>query len=356
MQLDLYDGFIQEWVQMGKKRLQKAILKKDIRKVFEDLVNADFKARVIEFLKGLAEAIFIHQNGQPEVEYIHLNENGSWKTAFFGPEVETTLLRESSPLTRVGIRHWFIHKSLLDYFFSLALSDSNDYGGDDDDGDGDDDDPQGGGDESHGDGGNSFGSDVEDLMDDNGGALDGDGSSTDDSAGLTNNDGGSSGGRGNSSSSNDGSSGGNGGSSDGNGGSTSENNNSSSIGGNSAGGSSGGSSGGDGDGSHGNKNGSNGDEDSSRRRKGDNRSKKKGTSTKSHPSASSDPFSRWNLFKEPSVLQFLVERARLDPRFKKRLFSTIQKAKFSSVPSLAAANAIVILFKSGERFQDDDLD
>ncbi|KAF9142124.1 hypothetical protein BG015_001044 [Linnemannia schmuckeri] len=103
------------------------------------------------------------------------------------------------------------------------------------------------------------------------------------------------------------------------------------------------------DGSRGDKSGSNKVDDGPRRRKDDARSKRKGNSSKSRPSTSSNPFSKRNLFKEPAVLQFLVERTQPDSRLKKRLFSTIEQSKAPFSPSLAAANAITILFKSGEQ-------
>ncbi|KAG0296578.1 Transducin (beta)-like 1 X-linked receptor 1, partial [Linnemannia gamsii] len=339
MQQDLYDGFFRQWVHLGQKRLQGTKLKQDVRTVFDKLSD-DFFWYVRDYSKRLAHAIYSYQGGRPVVK-VSRKHKEKWKDEFFGPGIETTLLRETSPLTRAGIRHWFIHKSLLDYFFSLCAFDPDD--SDDYDSDDDDDEHWGGGDESRGGGGNSFGGDGDGLMNDNGGATDGDGG-----AGSTGNNSGSSGGG-------SGFSGGNEGSSNDHDSSANENHDSASNGGAGNSNSNGGSSGDGGDGFHGDKNGSNGDEDGSRRRKDDVRSKRKANSTQSRSSASSNSFSKWNFFKEPSVLQFLVERARSDPRLKKRLFSAIKRAKSSSVPSLAAANAITILFKSGERFQEMDL-
>ncbi|KAG0283777.1 hypothetical protein BGZ97_008416, partial [Linnemannia gamsii] len=330
MQHHLYDGFMQEWGRVGQRRLHGTDLEANVREAFSNLLNDGFVRCVTDYSKNLADAIYSYQDGVSIVKF-SWKHNEEWKVKFFGPEIRVTLLREASPLTRAGIRHWFIHKSLLDYLYSRTFYDPDD--SNDSDSDDSDDDPQGGGNDSPGGGRNFFGGDGDGLVDDNGGGTDDEGGATADSAELTGNNGGSSGG--------------NGGSSSGNDGSTSGGHDSAS---------SGDSSGGNGDGSHGDKNDSDGAKDGSRRRKDDARSKRKGTSTKQRPSASSDPFSKRNLFKEPSVLQFLVDRARSDLRLKKRLFSTIKQAKFSSVPSLAAANAITILFKSGNRFQDDDLD
>ncbi|KAF9120368.1 Transducin (beta)-like 1 X-linked receptor 1, partial [Mortierella sp. 14UC] len=334
MQHDLYDGFIQEWVRLHQKRLQGTVLKQDIRAAFDILLRDGFAWCVTDYLKRLADAIYQYQDGSPVVKFSrwHMEE---WKVKFFGPEIETTLLREASPLTRAGTRHWFIHKSLLDYFYARTFFDPDD--SDDDDFDGGEDgydDSRGGGDDFHGGGGKSLGDGGDSFSDDNGDSAGGYGGSTGGNAESTDSNGRSSGS---------------------NGGSTSGNQDSSS-GGNSSGDSSGGSSDGNNEGSRGDKNDPDGNEDGSCRRNDDARSKRKGNATKSRPFTSSDPFSKRNLIKEPSVLQFLVERAKSDSRLKKRLSSVIEQSKASSVPSLAAANAITILFKSGSRFQDAVLD
>ncbi|KAK3833152.1 MAG: hypothetical protein JOS17DRAFT_827104 [Linnemannia elongata] len=342
MQQDLYHGFIQEWVWLHQKRLQGTILKRDIRAAFDVLLRDGFAWCVTDYLKRLADAIYQHQDGRPVVEFSqrHMDE---WKLEFFGPEIKTTLLRDATPLTRAGIRHWFIHKSLLDYFYALTFYDPDDADDDDsEDGEDSDDDSRDDVNDFQRGGGNALGDAGYGLIDDNG-----------DSAGGNR---GSTGGNTESAGNNGGSSGGNGGSSGGNGGSTGDNQDLSGGINNFSGGSSGSSSGGNNDASRGDKNGFNGEEDGFSRRKDGARSKRKGNSNESRASTSSDPFSKRNLFKEPSVLQFLVERAKSDPRLKKRLFSVIEPFKASSVPSLAAANAITILFKSGNRFQDANLE
>ncbi|KAF9126230.1 WD_REPEATS_REGION domain-containing protein, partial [Mortierella sp. GBA39] len=337
MQQDLYDGFIQEWASLHEKRLHGAILKQDIRAAFISLLDAGFDWCLIDYIKRLADAIYEHQDGNPVVKFSWRNKE-KWMVEFFGPEIETTLLREASPLIRAGIEYQFIHKSLLDYIYSRTFYDPDDSDDDDSDSEDGDDDPRGGGDDFHGDGGDSWGDGGNGLVGDNGDLAGENEGSTGGNAGSTGNNGGSSGGNG-------GSSGGNGG-----------NQNSSGGGGNSSAGSGRNSSGGNNDGSRGDKNGSNGNEDDSHRRRDDTRSKRRRNATKSRPSTSSDPFSKRNLFKEPSVLQFLVERAISDSRLRKRLFSAIEKSKASSAPSMAAANAITILFKSGNLFQDAVLD
>ncbi|KAG0369979.1 hypothetical protein BGX24_002217 [Mortierella sp. AD032] len=289
MQHDLYDSFIQEWVRLHQKRLQGTILEQNFRAAFDILLRDGFSWCVTDYLKRLADAIYQYQDGNPVVKFSrwYMEE---WKVKFFGPEIETTLLREASPLARAGTRHWFLHKSLLDYFYARTFFDPDDSDDDDsNDGDDGDDDSRGGGDDFHSGRGNSLN----------------DGGDSGDSAGGYR---GSTGGNAESTGGNGGSSGGNGGSSGGNGGSTSGDQDSPGGGGNSSGGSSGGSYGSNNEGSRGDKNDPNGDEDGSH------------------------------------------------SRLEKRLFAAIEQSKTSSVPSLAAANAITILFKSGKLFQDAVMD
>ncbi|KAG0368530.1 WD_REPEATS_REGION domain-containing protein, partial [Mortierella sp. AD032] len=349
----LYRGFTEEWIQVSKRRLDGASLSQEVQDVFDELLEAGFEWCVRDYSKRLAGAIHFYQRGRPVVQYTHRNDKGSWKMEFFGPDIDPTLLREASPLTRAGIQHWFIHKSLLDYFLSLAVFDPDDCNkggpdGDDDDGSGGD-----GGSDSHGGEGSLFRGGGDGMVDDGG------------KCGGVNN---SSGGGGNLSGGGENSSGGGSNPSDGDessagvGGNTSGEGESSSGGNDNSSGETGGSSSGNHDSigergySGAGNDGSNGDGDDSQRRKDNARSKRKARLDKSHTFTSSDIISKLNLFREPAVMQFLEERARSDVRFKMILSTTIEQSKSSVGPSLAAANAITILFKSGERFKDVDLD
>ncbi|KAF9146263.1 hypothetical protein BGX30_002519 [Mortierella sp. GBA39] len=341
--LQLYDDFVNKWIRINIARLQRSKLSQEYRSVFDSLLNDGFAWCVKDFSKRLAGAMHEHQRGNLVVQFNH-RHNEPWKIEFFGQEIDSTLLRESSLLSRAGFRHWFIHKSLFDYFRSLVLYDPDET--DDDDPDGDWGGPHGGGG-----GGNSFGDGGDYLFDDgdfNGGdgnlsgrnvistsssggsAASGSGEPMGSSSGLTGASSESSGG-------NDGSNGSNGGSADSNGGSPSGN--SALMGGN---------------GGSGGKDGPSGNGGSPHQGKDSYRSRRKASKNKSRPS--SDPFSTQNLLEDPEVLEFLVERAQSDSRFRKRLLSVIEQSEASSVPSLAAANAITILFKSGNRFQDTIVD
>ncbi|KAG0048112.1 hypothetical protein BGZ89_004704, partial [Linnemannia elongata] len=72
----------------------------------------------------LAKAIYKEQAGNSAVRYVHRDDKETWKVKFFGPDEETTLLRESSPLTCVENLHSFMHRSLLEYFRSLQMDGS----------------------------------------------------------------------------------------------------------------------------------------------------------------------------------------------------------------------------------------
>ncbi|KAF9899828.1 hypothetical protein EC991_008249 [Linnemannia zychae] len=325
IQQNLYDGFIQEWVQISRKQFDTARFSDEDRRTFRDLLEADFLWCVMDYCKRLVEAIYLQQKGKPVVKYNNLKEKATWKAEFFGDDTKVTLLREASPLTREGIRYWFIHQSLLEFFASLAIYDPDDSSDDDSDDDGGEGDNGGG---SGGSDGNTFyGSGSNGLRDDGGGKP-------------AHRFGSSSGG-------NNDSSGRSGGSSSGGGGPSGRGNASSDDNHDSLGGS--GSSPNESGSAGGGKDGSNGDEDDPQRRKEDFRSKKKARMNKSKASVSSGLMSNLNLFKEPAVLCFLVVRARTNPRFKKLLLLTIEESKSSVGPSLAAANAITILVKSGER-------
>ncbi|KAG0371968.1 hypothetical protein BGX24_000918, partial [Mortierella sp. AD032] len=121
--IGLYDNFIEEWLDTNKLRLESSSLSTDALEVLEILSNEGFMQVGITFQKELAAAIFQHQEGNPVVEYSHFRESSSWKTSFFGPDSQTTMLRESSPLARSGKQYRFLHRSILEYLYSRVISD-----------------------------------------------------------------------------------------------------------------------------------------------------------------------------------------------------------------------------------------
>jgi len=123
----LYDQFIEHWLERGKKRLSEKELSPQAKAAFESLIDEGFVQNGIDFLKKLAVAIYKEQGGQPIVGFSRFKDEGSWKAAFFSREEEKQLLREASPLTRSGNQYRFIHRSLLEYSFALAIFDPRDW-------------------------------------------------------------------------------------------------------------------------------------------------------------------------------------------------------------------------------------
>ncbi|KAF9909809.1 hypothetical protein EC991_007980 [Linnemannia zychae] len=67
------------------------------------------------------------------------------------------------------------------------------------------------------------------------------------------------------------------------------------------------------------------------------------------------PLNQRSIVGEPSILQFLAERVKLDPIFKGRLLAAIEASKIDARVSTAAGNAISILVRAGVRFNGSDL-
>ncbi|KAK5814761.1 WD40-repeat-containing domain protein [Linnemannia elongata] len=124
----LYDTFVEHWSNVNKRRLQRNTLSMTDRIVFDELLDMGFVSKSIDYSTRLALAIFEQQNGNPIVQYVH--QKNSWKAQFFGQDAEVRLLRDSSPLTRTGNLHRFLHRSMLEYFFSRAIFDPSSQGGD----------------------------------------------------------------------------------------------------------------------------------------------------------------------------------------------------------------------------------
>ncbi|KAG0310293.1 hypothetical protein BGZ99_000468, partial [Dissophora globulifera] len=124
----LYDHFIKQWLERGKKRLAEKTLLGAERRAFEVLVKEGFTENGIAFLKDLAAAIYERQSGNPVVEYRRLVDIGTWKDTFFGREYEKQLLLEASPFSFTGNQCRFIHKSLLEYCVARAVFEPSETG------------------------------------------------------------------------------------------------------------------------------------------------------------------------------------------------------------------------------------
>ncbi|KAG0241990.1 hypothetical protein BG011_003397, partial [Mortierella polycephala] len=121
--VELYDEFVEQWLERGKRRVGENEPSPQAKAAFDTLLDGGFTQTGIDFLKRLAGAIYKEQAGHPVVEYSRLRDKETWKTAFFSRDDETHLLREACPLIRNGNQFRFIHQSLLEYCFTLAVFD-----------------------------------------------------------------------------------------------------------------------------------------------------------------------------------------------------------------------------------------
>ncbi|OAQ31684.1 hypothetical protein K457DRAFT_16990 [Linnemannia elongata AG-77] len=131
----LYKSFVHQWLEINKRRLTTSLTLQcpttaytlttstaTAASTLQELIDEGFQEVALDFLQSLAAAIYKYQRGKPIVEYWHRFDKTTWKADFFGPELNITLLRESSPLTKVENLHFFLHRSLLEYFYSCHLS------------------------------------------------------------------------------------------------------------------------------------------------------------------------------------------------------------------------------------------
>ncbi|KAG0203886.1 hypothetical protein BGX31_003294, partial [Mortierella sp. GBA43] len=123
----LYDQFMEQWFERGKKRLGEKTLSPLARAAFESLNEEGFAQNGIDYLKRLSVAVYKEQDGQPIVRYSRYKDENSWKSEFFGREEEKQLLREACPLVRNGNQYRFIHRSLLEYGLALAVFDPQEW-------------------------------------------------------------------------------------------------------------------------------------------------------------------------------------------------------------------------------------
>ncbi|KAF9326731.1 hypothetical protein BGZ91_001802, partial [Linnemannia elongata] len=121
VRVQLYDTFVNHWFNVNKRRLQNNTLSKEDYDILEQLEEADFTAMGVDFSTRLASAMYNYQDGKAMVKYVHLKDKATWRVEFFGPDPEVRLLREASPLIRSGIYYQFLHRSMLEYFFSCTV-------------------------------------------------------------------------------------------------------------------------------------------------------------------------------------------------------------------------------------------
>jgi WD40 repeat protein len=130
--IELYDNFVQQWLTVNKARLESNPLSDSERLELDLPLEDNFFNHGIRFQKALARAIFKEQAGHPVVQYTHLRDAHTWKSEFFHPQGQIKLLREASTVTRTGNFFRFIHRSLLEYFYSRVFYEPSNYDIDDD--------------------------------------------------------------------------------------------------------------------------------------------------------------------------------------------------------------------------------
>ncbi|KAF9272983.1 hypothetical protein BGZ88_004183, partial [Linnemannia elongata] len=121
--VQLYDTFVRQWLAVNSRRLRRNVLTREDRYVLDQLLEAGFISMGVDYATRLASAIFEHQDGNPVVQYVHVKDEKTWRAEFFGTDPKTRLLRESSPLTRTGSQFRFLHRSMLEYFYSCTVFD-----------------------------------------------------------------------------------------------------------------------------------------------------------------------------------------------------------------------------------------
>ena len=125
--VQLYDEYI---LQHFMHELDRLHLQRDKDRMIQGDLDAfagiedDFVHSGIDFATRLSESIFKEQDGVNAVRYSTKEDKESWKSQFFGPNAEIKILRESSPLIRIGTRHEFPHRSLMEYFYTCMIYES----------------------------------------------------------------------------------------------------------------------------------------------------------------------------------------------------------------------------------------
>ncbi|OAQ23322.1 WD40 repeat-like protein [Linnemannia elongata AG-77] len=119
---ELYDTFVKHWISVNKRRLQDQKLRESSQIALDILCDDGFERNGILYQMDLAASIFQEQDGRPVVDYSPLRDRKTWKAQFFGLDPERALLRDSSLLSRAGNQYRFVHRSVLEYFFSRTIS------------------------------------------------------------------------------------------------------------------------------------------------------------------------------------------------------------------------------------------
>ncbi|KAF9402550.1 hypothetical protein BGX21_009705, partial [Mortierella sp. AD011] len=121
--VELYDRFVQQWIERNKIRLGEMELSPRDKEAFITLLGSGFSQHCIEYLKGLATEVYDKQTGNPVISYSDRRDQGTWKATFFDSNDGKNLIREAIPLIHNNDQYRFIHRSILEYGLSLAVYD-----------------------------------------------------------------------------------------------------------------------------------------------------------------------------------------------------------------------------------------
>ncbi|KAF9995672.1 hypothetical protein BGZ79_010613 [Entomortierella chlamydospora] len=121
--VELYDEFMDQWLERSKDRFRVQKLNMLEEEAFESLKEGNFFfQRCREYLQDLSTAIYEKHEGFPVVEYSRSQDNSNWKEEFFGrKDYETRLLLKACPIESRGGQLRFTHRSILEYSVSLAI-------------------------------------------------------------------------------------------------------------------------------------------------------------------------------------------------------------------------------------------
>lgn len=123
----LYDSFVKRWLETNRERLERSA-STDNERLEMDLPTEDnFLFHGTLYQQNLTTQIYVRHAKSPVVQDTHLQDRDTWKATFFSPDGQAKLLRESSTVTRSGAYFKFMHRSLLEYFYSRTIYDPMDY-------------------------------------------------------------------------------------------------------------------------------------------------------------------------------------------------------------------------------------
>ncbi|KAF9082890.1 Transducin (beta)-like 1 X-linked receptor 1, partial [Mortierella sp. GBA35] len=121
----LYKHFFDDWMEVNKRRLHTMHMSDSEHQAHGELIDSDFTASSMDYLKDLAVEILRRQGGDPVIQYSDFKERDTWKARFLGSESRTKVLRESVPIVRSGSSYRLVHDSMIDYLYSLVVFDAD---------------------------------------------------------------------------------------------------------------------------------------------------------------------------------------------------------------------------------------